>query len=327
MNHDQIVKQSKTAYKQWSKQWREHATEHKQYEMKSFESFRNTGIGKAIVCVANGYSFEENIETLKKYKDNVDIMACDKTLGHLLANGIKPTYCLVCDANVSYEKYLKPYEDQLQNTILIQNVCGNPEWTKNGNWKDTYYYVNKDVMHYEREFMELSGCKNVVTAGTNVSNMMIVILTQCDNERKQNLFAYDKIILTGFDYSWRMGGKYYAFDQEGGGKWYYMRHAYGISGGGEIMYTSNNLSSSASWLKLYLKAYKVNVIQTTKHSVLDTVGYGKLEEQMQYKYKTIDKGRVKNLLKERQGIEDRLKWINNSLKDIARDHFYAAESI
>lgn len=327
MNHDQIVKQSVMAYKQWSKQWRNHAVQHKDYPMKSFEDFRNVGIGKAVVLVANGYSFEENIETLKRNQHRVDIMACDKTLGHLLNNGIKPTYCLVCDANVSYEKYLQPYEDQLKDTILFQNVCGNPKWTTNGNWKDRYFYVNKDVMNYENEFMALSGCPNVVTAGTNVSNMMVVLLTQCDNQRRQNLFAYDKMLLVGFDYSWKLGGKYYAFDEDGGGKANYMRHAYGVSNSGKIMFTSNNLSSSASWLKLYLKAYKVNAIQCTRDSVLDGLRVGNLEEQMQYVYKTMDRGRVKNLLKERQGIEEKLNWINNSLKDIARDHYYAAESI
>jgi uncharacterized protein with gpF-like domain len=69
MNHDQIVKQSKTAYAQWCVQWRDHAKRHAKYEQKSFEDFRNSGIGKAALLVANGYSFEENIETIKKHTD------------------------------------------------------------------------------------------------------------------------------------------------------------------------------------------------------------------------------------------------------------------
>ncbi len=327
MNHDQIVKQSVQCYKQWAPQWRKHAEEHSQYEMKSFENFRNIGIGKAILAVANGYSFEENIEVIKANAHNVDIIACDKTLGHLIKAGIKPTYCIVCDANVSYEKYLKPYESELKDTILIQNVCGNPLWTKNGNWRDRYFYVNKDVMSYEKEFMAISGCQNAVTAGTNVSNMMIVILTQSDNERRQNLFCYDKILLIGFDYSWRADGKYYAFDDDGGGKKFYMRHIYGMSHSGKMIFSSNNLSSSASWLHLYIKAYAVQTVQCGQHVLNDFGKRGDLAANMQYRHKPSDKGRVKNLINKQQSLEQELKWVQNNLKEIAKDHWLQSQTV
>lgn len=326
MTHDQIVRQSKQAYKQWAKQWRAHAKEHSVFKMQSFDSLRNTGIGKAVLLCANGYSLEENMDTIKQHKDNVDIIACDKSIGHLLNNGIRPKYCIVCDANVNYEKYLKPFEDQLSDTILIQNVCGNPEWTKNGNWKDKYFYVNKDVMGYEKEFIELSGCKNVVTAGTNVSNMMVVLLAQADNESKQNLFSYDKIILVGFDYSWKHDGGYYAYDWDGGGKRYYMRHVYGISYSGKIIFTSNNLSSSASWLNLYIKAFNLPVVQCSKDSLQMFGLNGDLKNHITYRHKPSDGPRVINLLKERRGLEESLNKIQNELVNIGREHWYAAHS-
>lgn len=327
MTNDEIVKQSKNAYKQWCEQWRANAKFHKGMATKSFEDFRNIGIGKAVLLVANGYSFEENIETIKKYSHNVDIVACDKTLGHLLRHGINPTYCIVCDANVSYEKYMKPYQDQLDQTILFQNVCGNTEWTKNGNWKDKYFYVNKDVMNYEKEFSALSGCKNFVTAGTNVSNMMVVILTQADNERRQNLFAYDKILLIGFDYSWKYNGKYYAFDQEANGKTFYMRHIYGISPSGEMIFTSNNLSASNSWLKTYVDVFKLNTVQCGKDALSPIGRMGNLEDHIQYKHKPTDAKAVREMLKTKLGIEAQLNKINNGLRDIARDHWYASQSV
>lgn len=327
MNHDQIIKQSKQAYKQWHKQWAEHAVAHAKYKMKSFEDFRNIGIGKAVLCVANGYSFEENIETIKKYKSNVDIICCDKTLGHLIDNGIYPTYCLVCDANVSYEKYLKPWEDKLHKTILFQNICGNPAWTENGNWKDKYFYANKDVMGYEKEFLALAGCPNVVPAGTNVSNMMVVILAQSDNNRKQNLFSYDKMILIGFDYSWKYDGKYYAFDNDGGGKKYYMRHIYGISPSGKLVFSSNNLNSSASWLRLYVETFKLSVVQCSQDTMSVFGRMGNLEEQIQYRHRTSDSEKVKLLLKELHGLEDRVSKVQNSLRDIGRDHWYKSQSV
>jgi len=327
MNHNQTIKQSKSAYKQWAVQWRKHAKFHSKFEMKSFEDFRNTGIGKACLLVANGYSFEEELETIKQNKDNVDIICCDKTLGHLLDNGIKPKFCVVCDANVNYERYLKPWENQLQDTILFQNVCGNPEWTTNGNWKDKYFYTLKDVLKNEIEFVKLSGCPNVITAGTNVSNMMVVLLVQCDNTVKQNLFGYDKMLLIGFDYSWRDDGKYYAFDQDGGGKFYYMRHIYGIAISGKFIYTSNNLSSSASWLDLYVKAFNVNSIQCGQHTLRPCGKLGKLEEQMKYRHKPSDSLEVQTMFIKRQSLEKDLQKIDNRLKAIAKDHWRASNSI
>src|SRR3990167_5578919 len=146
MDKSMIEAQSKSAYGQWCDQWRSQAKIHSKFKMKSFSDLENSGIGRAVLCVANGYSFEENIETIKKHKDNVDILCCDKSLGHLLNNGIKPKYVVICDANVNYEKYLSPYLDQLSETIALVNVCANPQWTENIKWKDIYFFVNKDII-------------------------------------------------------------------------------------------------------------------------------------------------------------------------------------
>jgi hypothetical protein len=182
-------------------------------------------------------------------------------------------------------------------------------------------------MNYEREFMKLSGCNNVVTAGTNVSNMMLVVLTQSDNERVQNLFAYDKVLLIGFDYSWKLDGKYYAFDHDGGGKRYYMRHIYGLSVSGKTIFSSHNLSTSASWLKLYIDAYKVNAVQCGQDALVIFNKLGKLEEQIQYRHKTSDSKIISQLLKDKRGLEEKLNKIQNGIVSIARDHWYASQSI
>ncbi len=323
MNREQILKHSEVAYKQWSAQWRKNAEEHRGYTQNSFEDFRFHGIGKAALLVANGYSFEEEIETIKKYKDNVDIIACDKTLGHLLDNGIEPYICIVCDANVNFDKYMAPWKDKLQNTILFNNVCGNPLWTKNGNWKKVYTYVNEDIIESEKEFMAISGCKNKVTAGTNVSNMMIVLLCQASNQLKQNLFAYDKLILIGFDYSWKLGGKYYAFNETGDGKANYMRHIYSLNNKNEMVFTSNNLSASSSWMKLYADNYKIPIVQCSKSSIQPFNGIYDLEKNMQYRHKTSDSEIVKTKIKRKIQIEVELKKLNNEIENIARDHHLA----
>lgn len=323
MTPEQITRQSKQAYLQWAKQWREHATFHRAYEQKTFNDFACSGVGKVILCVANGYSFEENLPTIKKWAPFVDIMACDKTLGHLLENGIKPKYVVVCDANVSYEKYLEPYKEHCRNTILFQNVCGNPKWTSGANWKDKYFFVNMDVMNYEKEFSALSGCRNFVTAGTNVSNMMIVLLTQSDNHMRRNLFGYDKIALIGFDYSWRADGKYYAFEQTGDGKFNYMRHIYGLSARGKMIFTSNNLNSSASWMKNYIDAYKIPVAQCSPDSLLVIGKTSDLDRALSYRYIPQEASKVQGLLREKIAIADKMKAVDDKLKDIASRHFYA----
>lgn len=323
MNDKQIKAQSDAAYKQWAEQWREHCKQHNVFEKKSWNCFENSGIGKAILCVGNGYSFEENIETIKKYKDNVDIICCDKTLGHLINHGISPTFCVVADANVNYEKYLKPFEDKLQDTIIFINACANPQWSYFGNWKDKYFFVNKDILKSEIEFMQLSGAVNVMPAGTNVSNAMIILITQSDNEGRKNFFGYDKIIMIGYDYSWKANGGYYAFDWDADGKRNYMTHTYAVSPKGNFIYTSGNLNFSCDWLAKYITTYSLPVVQCGHDSVLQIGKSQELETQMQYKYKTEHKEIVVNAFSEIREIELKLNELKKQISNIGRDHWLA----
>jgi len=315
-----VVAQSRAAYGQWCKQWREHAKQHARYKMRDLLDFQNIGVGKACLVIANGYSFEQNIETIRKYQGNVDILCVDKCLAHCLQNGIVPTYCLVCDANVSAEKYLEPVKDQLQNTTLLINVCANPKWSGQGNWKDTYFFVNKDVLKSEREFMALSGCPNVIPAGTNVSNAAIVMLTQCDETGRKNFFGYDKLLMIGFDYSWGEES-YYAFDKTGSGKRNYMKSVYCFNLAGEMVYTSPNLLFSAKWIEKYVGVFKIPAIQCSRSSVVRGHKVGNLAEQMQYRYKPEDAKEVISLLEYRREYEAKISGINRRILDIGRDHF------
>ena len=320
MDTNMILQQSKAAYGQWCAQWREHAKRHAKFPMKSLEQFRNSGIGRAVLLVANGYSFEEHIDVIREHQGNVDIMACDKTMGHLLDNGITPTFVMVCDANVSYEKYMEKYKDQLQDTILLINACGNPLWSEKGNWKDIYFFVNKDILGSEKEFCELSGCPNVIPAGTNVSNAMVIMMNQSDQTTVQNFFGYDKILLIGFDYSWRFDGKYYAFDADGEGKRSYMSHVYCVTDTGKWAYTSGNLLFSVQWLEKYVKAYRVPAVQCSRESLLNTIAKGNLKEQMQYKYKDQDASTVQRIVNELRILNDKMKAFDNELLRIEKDH-------
>lgn len=320
MNTDALIRQSKTAYAQWCEQWRDHATQHKAFEKKPLLDLFSIGVGKAVLAVANGYSFEEQIEVIKQHKDNVDIMACDKTLGPLIDHGIQPTYCMVCDANVNYEKYLEPYKDKLSKTILLINVCANPKWSFNGNWKQRYFFVNKDVIDSHLEFAELSGCQNFIPAGTNVSNAMLIMLTQCDNEGKRNFFGYDKILLSGFDYSWRLDGKYYAFNETGDGKEDYMCHTYFTTQTGKFAYTSGNLAFSKDWIAKYISTFNLPIVQTSKDSLLQLKYSGDLSYQMTYRHKSEESAEVRTLAIEHEKLQYKLKQVRSRLDTIALDH-------
>lgn len=323
MNDQTIRQQSNAAYGQWAVQWRKHAVTHSAYKQKPLADFENVGVGRAVLCVANGFSFEEQIETLKKYQHNVDILCCDKTLGHLLDNGIIPTYCMVCDANVNYEKYLKPYEEKLRKTTLFINVCANPEWSENGNWKDKYFFVNQDIIDSHLEFSKLSGCKNFMPAGTNVSNAMVILLSQSDNTARRNVFGYDKILLLGYDYSWKFGGKYYAFNEDGNGKAQYMRHSYAVTPSGAFCYTSGNLAFSKEWLAKYVGAFNLPVLQCAPDSILQFGKSAKLEEQMQYSHKPEDRARVRDMVKELRAMDQKSLALHKKINEIGKDHYWA----
>jgi hypothetical protein len=317
-----VVNQSKGAMKQWGNQWRDHAAKHALLAPhKPLTDFENIGIGKACLIVANGYSLEENIETVKALQANVDIMCCDKTLGHLLDHGITPTYCLVADANVDYEKYMKPWESQLENTILFSGVISNPLWTHNGNWKSKYFYVNFDAIRTELEFSKISGCNNFIPAGTNVSNAMLLMLTQCSNDKRQNFFGYDKYILIGFDFSWRGDGKYYAFDQSGLGKFNYLRHVYTKTRSGSSAFTSNNHLFSCRWLENYLQIFKLPVVSGSPETLIQGIPVGDLEKHMKYNYKRVDKTRTTDLIRQLSIYQAKIKKLNGELKNISMDHF------
>lgn len=325
MKDSQIRAQSEAAIKQWGEQWTLHCNEHKKDScvQNDLNELALTGIGKVILLVANGYSFEENIDIIKENQTACDILACDKTLGNLISNGIKPKYCLVCDANVDYERYLKPYENQLDQTILLINVCANPEWSKNGNWNDKYFFVNRDIIDSHVGFSKLSSCKNFIPAGTNVSNAMLIMLTQCDNGGKKNFFGYDKYILIGYDYSWRHGGKYYAFSEEGDGKADYMKHHYCCTHDGDWAYTSGNLSFSASWLEKYISTFRLPVVNGSKKTILGQTKFADLKEQMLYTFKHEDSIRVKNICNDLNKVLKIKHELDKALKEIEKEHSYA----
>jgi len=321
LNSASIVQQSKNALAQWGKQWTEHAKIHSKYPQKSLDEFKNHGVGKALVICATGYSLEQNMDMIIKHRDNIDLMVCDKSLGILLDKGIEPDFCMVCDANVSHEKYCNPWAEQLQNTVLFQNVCGNPEWTEKGNWKDIYFFVNEDAIKSEKKFGPLTGSTNFIPAGTNVSNAMLVLICQSRNDARLNFFGYDKILLVGFDYCWHPQGKYYAYNEDGGGKKYFMKHVCLLDKNGEYVYTSNNLLFSAQWGEQYISTFSLPVVNCSQYSILGKCTSDSLENHITYSYKKEDRKIVREKVKKMSLFIAEMTKIEKELKKIGNDHW------
>lgn len=323
LNEGDIRRQSEQAYGQWKDLWRKNTKENAVYTMKSLDDFKYIGLGRACVLVANGYSFEKDIQALKENQHKVDIAVCDKTLGHCLDHGIKPTYCILADASVDYEKYMEKWKDQLSDTVLFQNVCGNPKWAANGNWKDRYFFVNQDILKSELEFAEMSKCPNFIPAGTNVSNAMLVLMCQSNNQSRNNFFGYDKYLLTGFDYCWK--DNYYAFNHDGNGKINYMRHIYAMNDLNELCYTSNNLLFSVKWLEDYVRTFKLPVVQCSKGTIfrLGETQMKDLAEQMDYNYKAEDREHVKTFVEKINEYSAQIQLFQKKLQDIAVAHHNA----
>lgn len=328
IDENSVRAQSLNAYNQWKDKWREHAKIHRENfpKMKSFNDFQNHGVGRAALLVANGASLEEEIEVIKEKQGNVDIWACDKSLGALLDNGIIPDFCIVCDAVVNFEKYMEKWKDQLKDTILFINPCANPKWSLNGNWKDVYFFVNEDVLNSEIEFCNLSGCPNTIAAGTNVSNAMVILVTQSNNSGRRNAFGYDKILLIGYDYSWEASGSYYAFSQDGGGKHNYMRHIWLVNNRGNLAFTSSNLLFSARWLEKYVATFNLPIVQCSKSTILSLRKRGDLSSQMDYSYRPGDREKVRKMIEDKAKIERALQMVTSQILQIGREHFRAAEA-
>jgi len=178
-------------------------------------------------------------------------------------------------------------------------------------------------MQYEKEFSSISGCNNLIPAGTNVSNAMVVMLTQSDNSGRKNYFGYDKLLLIGFDYSWTYEGKYYAFDKDGGGKANYMKHGYLVNHAGEYCNSSGNLMFSAQWLAKYVNNFKLPVVQCSKKTIAGVVKFGELEEQMQYRFKTENQTLVKSVIERKNKLSQELFQVDKVLKKVAMEHYYS----
>ncbi len=242
LSKDEILRQSKNAFAQWESTWREYAKINGEiYRQKgiSFQDLAFTGVGRTALCIGFAPSFENKIQEIKDNinRGSTDIICVDKALGKLIEHGIIPDYVVTCDSGVSYEKWCEPYLESTKDIILLANINSNIEWTRN--WKGGIcFFVHKDNIQSEEIFTKISGCNEMIPAGSNVGNSVCVFAT--------HVLQYDEYLLVGYDFCWGDDDNYYAFNDSD--KRYWMKHSHVIDNKGRIVYTSNNLQFSCKWL-------------------------------------------------------------------------------
>lgn len=280
LSHTDVVRQSMSVYSQFGEsKWKPYARENFKLDHKNAGELFNSGIGKTLVLCAMGASLEQHIDVLRKYRDRVDILTCDKGFGPMLEAGVKPDYVMICDCNVlagHYEKYMM----HSQGVKLLATVYANPMWTKP--WMgERYFYINRDAIESEKVFQKIFGLDTrTIPASSNVSNAMLVFFTGCDEYNRFNWGGYEKYILLGYDYSWEPGGNYYAWSNPVP-KRHYMNHRTLLDAHGEIVHTSENLMFSAKWIAMYLKAFpQLPVVNCSGRGLLENCRRGDLENEL-----------------------------------------------
>lgn len=258
--------------------WIPNAKENVKLEHFNASDLQNIGLGKVLLLIAMGASLEDKIETIKKYRSNVDILCCDKAFVPLMERGITPDFVMICDANIP-ARHFETHVHATKNIKLIATPYANTLWTKS--WLGPrYFYVNKDAINSEDIFTNIFGKQTrVIPASSNVSNAMTVFMTGSDEIKRINWAGYERYLLVGYDYSWRPDGSYYAWSNPTP-KRNYMHHITCLDMNRDIVFTSGNLVFSARWLYDYLTIHKLPVFNCSERGLLDVPLRSTLEKEL-----------------------------------------------
>lgn len=264
----EVEKQSNQVFNQFGNKWKLFASMNSKLTHENVHDLRNSGIGKFLVLAAMGESLEENVGFIKKYRDKIDVMTCDKGFGPLLERGVKADYVMICDCNILY-KWIKPWINKTDGVKLLSTLYASPRWTHR--WRGPrYYFVNKDAIQSQDIFNAYLKPKEIrnIPAGSNVSNAMLVFWTGSDELQNINWGGYEKYLLVGYDYSWRHRGNYYAWNNPKP-KRYYMNHKTIRDMVGDLCFTSENLMFSAKWAYSYITSHGLPVVNCSGRGLLD----------------------------------------------------------
>lgn len=242
MNHltnEEIQRQSWAAYNQWRSDWIANTKHNKNYIKRSiYKELEGMGRGKNLIIVANGPSLGKHWDLIKQYRQYFHIACVDKAFKPLMEHGIVPNFVCLCDANVDYKKYCEGLDTS--QTFLLSNIAGEKNWVSN--WKgNVYFFINKDSIKSEQLFTSISNYAEYIPAASNVSNALIVLCFF--------ILKYDYNLLTGYDYSWKLG-EYYSDGPTSKECWMSSHILSDLKG--DRVRLSQNLSFSARWISDFL---------------------------------------------------------------------------
>lgn len=267
LNSDEVRSQSNSVWGQFKDLWVANANKNKSLKSFDIRALEHSGVGKFAVLVAMGSSLEENVETIKKYRNKIDVICCDKAFGPLYDHGIKADYVVVADAGIPY-RFIENHIQHTEGVKLLSTPYANPEWTHN--WKGPVgFYINQDAIETEQVFLKIMGNQlRVIPASSNVSNAMLVLWTNCEGKKNENWGGYENYFLVGYDYSWPKDGNYYAWDNPIP-KRYYMNHRTMIDMRGDVCFTSENLLFSCKWLISYITTFDLPAYNCSLRGLLE----------------------------------------------------------
>jgi hypothetical protein len=324
MQREEVLLQSQRAYDQWKSLWQYNSSTVKNSPNKvPMSALRNQGLGKQLVIVSMGGSFEKQVDVLKKYQHLVDIMAVDKAFVPLMERGIRPDFVLIADAQTSFPCYLEPFLKESKDIILLSNVNAQPDWHMN--WKGIKtFYVNKDNIESEKEFSAISGIQDQIHAGSNVSNAALIYANSVLN--------YDKYVLLGFDFCWDVGGKFYSFSkgtEKLGNKSVALNNMRVLDRKYDMVNCSENLWFSARWLDMYIRTECFSKVVNASDGILEVPPVVSLEKHLagikQYKRNLTDSetqslAKITHTINSKQTFEQALQILNSKDMQVMGGH-------
>jgi len=257
LEKSEVVKQSKRAKERWGELWHGNAQENSTM-YQDIQGIHRKGLGKSVIVASFGPSLLENIRKIKKHNlhYDYDIICVDKAVKTFIAEGVIPNYVVISDAQVSFELYGDIDPKYCKRIKLISSITANSKWVKH--WSDNqgsvYFYINKDNIRTHKEFGVYLKGKNFITvpAASNVGNCAYVMASMVLN--------YKKIVLAGYDYSFKIFDSYYGDGDKKPldtnmkqNKHALYNHHTLIDINGDLVQASSNMIFSSKWLIDFVK--------------------------------------------------------------------------
>ena len=277
MSMDVVQHHSRIAFEAWKELWKKNCLANKDKICTSHKDFLGIYKDKKAVLFSYGPSFEKNIEEFKalNWKREDYVIGCvDKAFRPLIERGIIPDFCLIADGSIDAKLWLDGAPKEVfKKTILIANVYCNPgwpsAWARNDSKERILWYLNKDNIACTPNnkwgtaeyFAPIANYYEVIEAGSNVGNSLVIFSRKIFGCRTSYLFAYD--------YCWGHG-EYYGVETPA--KRYLVPSYNVVDNNNDLVFTTTNMEFSAGWLDQYIvhakQSYGVDIFNLTGRGIL-----------------------------------------------------------